>query len=169
MERPSGSGPGGIRTQGCSLVVLGLRLASALESASLVGLAGAGITGDLIGIITMSFTTTTPTSLTAEFSSIATTSIAPADFMEATDFTAAEREDSPVASMDSRHPMPRLVRIPAHSAGSIMEESREVSRLAGNRALAAAMEAEVFTEEAAATEAAVTGNSVQLTQTRLMI
>src|ERR1700680_4575012 len=150
MERPSGSGLGGIRILGCSLADRELRLASALESASLVGLAGAGITGDLIGIITMSFTTTTPTSLTAEFSSIATTSIAP------TDFTAAEREDSPVASMDSRHPMPRLVRIPAHSAGSIMEESREVSRLAGNRALAEAMEAEGFTEGEAAAGAGAT-------------
>src|ERR1700719_2598751 len=169
MERPSGSGRGGIRIQGCSLAVPASRLASALESAFLVGLAGAGTTGAMIGTTTASCSTTTPTSLTAEFSSTAITSIALADFMQPTDFMAEEREDSPVASMDSRHHMPRPVRIPAHSAALIMEESREVSRLGGNRALAeASMEAEVFTE-AAATEAAVTGNSVQSPQMRLMI
>src|SRR5580692_2368780 len=115
MERPSESGRVGIRIQGCSLAVRGLHLASALGSASLAGLAGAGTTGATIGITTGLFSTTTPTSPIAEFLSIATTSIAAADFMEPTDFTAEEREDSPVASMDSMvasmdstPPMPRL-------------------------------------------------------------
>ena len=84
---PIGSGRG-IRIQGCSLAVPGLRLVLALESASLVGLAGAGTTGDMIGTTTASFSTTTPTYPTAEFSSIATTSIALAAFMEPADFMA---------------------------------------------------------------------------------
>jgi hypothetical protein len=51
-----------------------------------------------------------------------------------------------------------------------MEESREVSPLAGSRALAeASMEVEVFTEAEAATEEAGAGNSAQLPETRLMI
>src|ERR1700680_3175826 len=109
MERLSGCGRGGIRIQGCSLVVPGSRLASALESASLAGMVGDGTTGDLTGVTTISFTTTTPTYCTAESSSITTTSIALADFMEQADFMAELREDSPVASMDSRHRMPRRV------------------------------------------------------------
>jgi hypothetical protein len=161
MERPSGSGPGGIRIQGCSLAVRELRLASALELASLAGLAGDGITGDLTGTTTMLFSITTPTSLTAEFSLIATTSIAPADFMEPTDFTAEGQEDSPAASMDLPHPMPRLVRTPAHSAALIMEESQEASPLAGSRALVeASMGVEASTEVAAVTGEAGTGNSI---------
>src|SRR5712692_3651281 len=89
MEIPLGSGRGGIRIQDCFLQVRELRLVSALESASSEGMAGAGTTGVMIGIITAFLSTTTATYPTAEFSSIATTSIAPADFM-AVDFTAAE-------------------------------------------------------------------------------
>jgi hypothetical protein len=91
-----------------------------LELASLADLAGAGDTGDTIGITTTFVSITTPMYPTAEFSPIATTSIAPADFM------AAEREDS--------HHMPRAALIPERSAASIMEESQEVSLLAGSRA-----------------------------------
>src|ERR1700674_943992 len=155
MESPSGSGQAGIRIQDSFLVVRELPLASALESASLVGLAGGGTTGDMIGITTASFTTTIPTYPTAEFSSITTPSIALADFMVEEDFTAAPLpavSTAPHRNMDSRHPMPRLAPIPAHSAASIMEESREASPLAGSRASAevsteveAFMAAEAFT------------------------
>ena len=83
---------------------------------------------------------------------------------------AEEREDSPVASMDSRRPMPRLVRIPAHSAALIMEEPREAFRLEASQALVEAfMEVVVSTAAEAVTEAAVTGSPVQLPQRQLMI
>src|SRR5258707_2861498 len=87
MESLSGSGRAGIRIRDFTLPVRELRLASALESASLGGMAGVGTTGDTTGITTELFTTTTPTSLTAEFSSIATMSIAAADSMELAGFT----------------------------------------------------------------------------------
>src|SRR6266446_2803868 len=154
----SESGQGGIR-------ILDLSLASALESASSAGLAGAGDTGDTTGVVMEFSSTTAATFRTAESSSIATTSIAPADFMEPTDFMAGEREDSRVASMDLRRRTASLVRIPGHSVVLIMEESREASHLVGSRALAeASTEVEVSTEAEGATEAAVTGKSVQLLQ-----
>jgi hypothetical protein len=72
--------------------------------------------------------------------------------------------------MDWRRRTASLVRIPVHSAGLIMEESREASLLAGTRALVEAfMEVEVSTEAEAAMEEAVTGNSIQLLQTKLTI
>src|SRR5947208_16309553 len=76
MESLSGSGQAGIGIRDCTLQVRVLRLVSALASASLVGLAGVGTTGDLIGITTVSFSIITATSPTAESSSIATTLIA---------------------------------------------------------------------------------------------
>jgi hypothetical protein len=133
------------------------RLASALESASLADLAGAGDTGDTTGVVMESSSTTTATFPTAEFSSIATTSIAPEDFME------AERGDSPVANMDS-HRMRNRAPIPVHSAASIMEESRGAFLPAGSPALA-----EASTEEVAVTEAAVVGNPVPILRMQLMI
>ena len=166
MERPSGSGRAGIRIRDFTLPGRELRLASALESASLGGMAGVGTTGDTIGITTELFTTTTPISPTAEFSSIATTSIAAdsmelAGFTEPADFMAEEREDSPVASMDLRRHTGSLALTLAHLAGLTMEESQEASPLAGIRALAEASTAvEVSTEAVAATEEAGTGNSV---------
>jgi len=124
-----------------------------------VGLAGAGDAGDTIGIITGSFSTTGPTSPTAEFSSIATPSIAPADFMVAT---------SPAHELSAGRSMNSVALIPAHSAASIMEESQEASLLVGSRALAEASMGEVSAAEAL-TEEAVAGNSVQLLQMTLMI
>jgi hypothetical protein len=68
--------------------------------------------------------------------------------------------------------------IPARSAALIMEEFPEDSPLAGSRVSAAAfmavavstaVEAEAFTVAAEVTAAEVTGNPVQLPQTRLMI
>jgi hypothetical protein len=91
-------------------------------------------------------------SLTVEFSSIATTSIAPADFMEPTDFMAAEREDSQVDSMDSQ------ALIPERSAVSTTEESQEASLLAGNQASVAASMAEASVVEVSTAAAAVEGN-----------
>src|SRR3989441_13148984 len=76
MESLSGSGQAGIGIRDCTLQVRVLRLVLALASASLVGLAGVGTTGDLIGITTVSFSIITATSPTAESSSIATTLIA---------------------------------------------------------------------------------------------
>jgi hypothetical protein len=85
--------------------------------------------------------------------------------MEQADFTAEEREDSPVASMDSRRRMPRPVRIPVHSAALIMEESREASPHEGSRApVEVSTAAEAFTVAAVVTAAVVTGNSVALLQ-----
>src|SRR5579863_7481147 len=98
MEPPSASGRGGIRIRDFTLGFRELHSASALELDSLAGLAGAGTTGDMIGITTELFTTTTPTSLIAASLSTVTTSITPADFMERADFMPAQREDSLAAS-----------------------------------------------------------------------
>jgi len=133
-----------------------------LESASLAGLAGAGTTGATIGITTASFTTTTLTYLIAGFSSIATTSIAPVDFMVVA-FPAAEALRH--RGTASRLHTPRPALIPELSAASIMEEWQEASLVAGSRASAeASMAGEVSTAAGA-----VEDNSVQLSQTRLMI
>src|SRR4029077_4750153 len=158
-EGPSASGRAGIRTQDCSLPVRELRLASALEWASSEGTAGGGITGGMTGITTASFTNTTHTFPTAEFSSIATTSITPMDFTEPADFTVKEHGGSAVGSMDlHRH----TARIPEHSAALIMAESREASLLAGSRVSAeASMEAEAFMGVEVLMEGAVTANRIQ--------
>src|SRR5260370_28091162 len=75
MERPSWFGQAGIRIQDCSFPVRELRLAWALESASMADFAGGGTIGDLTGITGRGFTNTTPTFPTAEPLSIVTTSI----------------------------------------------------------------------------------------------
>src|SRR3984893_18921825 len=110
MDSPLGSGRAGIRIGDSFLPVRELCVGGALESASMAGLVGDGTTGDLTGITTVSFTTTTHTSPTAEFSSTATTSITPADFEQGMDFTAEVDFTavlraggvSPHGSMDSR-------------------------------------------------------------------
>jgi hypothetical protein len=125
----------------------------------LEGLAGAGTAGDLIGVTTGSFSTITPTSPTAEFSSTATTSIAPVDFttVESTELVFPAREVSAGRSMDS------LALVQERSAVSIMEEWQEASPFAGSRALAEDSMVVVSTEvEAFTEEAAVAGNSEQL-------
>jgi hypothetical protein len=132
--------------QACSLTVPELRLASALESASLADLAGDGNTGDTIGITMGSSSTTAPISLTAECSSVATTSIAPAGSRVV---ASPGTEVSPHRATASR-PAPT----PAHSAASIMEESQEAFLFEGSRASVEVSEAEVFTEAEA-----VAGNS----------
>jgi hypothetical protein len=115
----------------------------------LADLAGAGDTGDTTGVVMESSSTTTATFPAAEFSSIATTLIAPVDFME------AERGDSAVANMDSRR-MRNRARIPVHSAALIMEESQGAFLPAGSPALA-----EASMEAADSTEAAVVDNRFQ--------
>ena len=163
-EPPSASGRVGIRIPDFILGFPESSLALALELASLAGLAGAGDTGDTIGITTTFVLIATPMYPTAEFLPIATTSIAPVDFMELADFMAEEREDLLEDSTASRPHMPRPVPIPERSAASIMEECREAFPLAASRASAeVSMEAEGSTAAGAAT-----GNSVQLTQTRLI-
>ena len=141
----------------------------------MAGLAGDGTTGDLTGITTMSFTTTTRTSLTAECSSTATTSITPVDFEEEADFagevdfTEALRAAgvSPRRSTDSRRHTPSPATTPAHSADLIMEEQQEGSPLVGNRAsVEVSTEAEDFTVAAVVTVAAVIANPVRR-QTKL--
>ena len=103
--------------------------------------------------------------------------------MEAGDFTEAEGfiapvvfmaetpEASAVASTDSVRHMASLVPAQAHSADLIMEELREDFLLVGSLASAVASmeEVEVSTEAEAVMEAAVTGSSIQLPQTRVMI
>src|SRR3977135_4083572 len=136
MDSPSGSGRAGIRIRDSSLLVRELRLGWALESASMAGLVGDGTTGDLTGITTVSFTTTTPISPTAEFSSTATTSITREDFAGAVDFTAALPAVG--ALPHRRMELPRhtrsLATTRARSADLIMGEQQEASPLAGNRA-----------------------------------
>src|SRR5713226_5814208 len=134
LESPSGFGQVGIGIRDCSLRARESRLASALESAILADLAGAGTIGDLTGITTMSFITTTLTFRTAESSLITTRSTASArtaimvvDFMVEADFRAealAEIRGSTdqLRNMDSRHLMPSPAVIPARSAALIMEE-----------------------------------------------
>ena len=137
----------------------------------MAGLVGDGTTGDLTGITTISFTTTTPTSREAESSSIATTSIAGerdsimrAGFVAEADFMAEARAGVAVLAglrsrMDLWRRMLRLAPIPAHSAALIMEELREDFPLAADRALAeVSTEAEVSTG-AGDMVAEVTGNS----------
>jgi hypothetical protein len=168
MESPLGSGRAGIRIQDFFLPVRELRLGWASESASMAGMVGDGTTGDLTGITTVSFTTTTHTSPTAEFSSTATTSITPADFEEGMDFTAEvdftavlrAAVVSPHRSMDSRHCTPSPATTRARSADLIMEEQQEGSPLADRRALLeVSTEAEDFTVVAVVTVAVVTGKS----------
>src|ERR1700684_824786 len=161
-EPRSGSGRDGIRIPGSTSAVRELHSASALASAFLADSAGAGTTGDTIGITTESFTTTTPTSLTAESSST-TTSIAPVDFMEEPDFTAAALGSTAPhqGSMDSRRRMRSPGLILARSVALITEEPPAAFPHAGSRASVVSMvevsEAEVFTEAEA-----VAGNPVQL-------
>ena len=119
------------------------------------GLAGGGMVGGMTGTTTALFTTTTPTSPTAEFSSITTTSTAAADFM-----AGHPPEDSAALSMDSRHLMGRLAPTPVHSAASTMEASRGVFPPVGSRASVGATAVEAFMEEEA-TVAEATGSSVQ--------
>src|SRR5712691_385250 len=96
MESLSGSGQDGIGIQGCTLPDRELRLAWALASASLAVLAGAGTTGDMIGITTVSFSITTPTYPTAESSPITTPSItrAATSIMAEVDFRAGTRAEA---------------------------------------------------------------------------
>src|SRR5712691_2650924 len=75
MERRSASGRTCTGIQACTLMAQALCGATVLESASLADLAGDGTTGDLIGITTISSSTTTDSYLTAEFSRIANTSM----------------------------------------------------------------------------------------------
>ena len=183
MESPSESGRDGIPILDSTLAARESRLASALESASLADLAGGGDTGDTTGVVMEFSSTTTATFPTAEFSPIATASIAPEDFMEAGDFTEAVGFTAPVvfmaetpeasaaANMDLRRHMASLVPAQAHSADLIMEELREDFLLVGSLASAVASmeEVGVSTEAEAVMEAAVIGSSIQLPQTRVMI
>src|SRR5438128_7889641 len=92
LESLSGCGRAGIGIQGCTLPDRDLRLALALESASSAVLAGAGTTGDMIGITTVLSTTTTPTSPTAESLLITTPLTTPAGTsIMAEDFKAGVR------------------------------------------------------------------------------
>src|ERR1700733_7520180 len=180
MEDPSESGRAGIRILDSTLAVRESRLASALESASLAGLAGAGDTGATTGVGMEFSSTTTATFPTAEFSSIATISIPPADFMEAGDFTEAVAfivpvvfmaetpEASAAADMDLPRHIASLVSTQAHSAASITEESRGAFPLAGSPALAEASTEAADSMEEAVT-AAVIDNPVPILQMQLMI
>src|ERR1700694_438145 len=156
MESLSGSGRAGFWTRDCFLPCPVSRLAPALELAILAGLVGDGTTGDLTGITTMSFITTTLTYPTAESSPITTLSIAGvrtpimvADFRVDTDFKAEalaeirgstvqpRNTDLQLRNTDLRRRMFSPV-IPARSAALIMEEFPEDSPLAGSRVSAAA-------------------------------
>ena len=156
MESLSGPGQAGIGIRDCTLPDRVSHLVSALESASLAALAGVGTTGDMIGIATVSSTTTTPISPTAESLLITTPSITPAGTsITVEDFKAGVRlevrrsmdqhrsTDSQRRNMDPWRRMSSLVVIPARSGALITGVSLEDSRLAGSRA-----SVEVSTEEA---------------------
>src|SRR6266851_597293 len=104
MESLSESGRAGIHIRDSILPDLELLLASALESAISAALAGAGTTGIPTGVTEVLSTTTTPTSPTVESSSIATTSITPADFMAEVDFRAGVRAEGQVEVRRSTGP-----------------------------------------------------------------
>src|SRR5882672_6755252 len=163
-ESRSGFGQVGIGIQGCTLPDPELRLVSALESATLADLAGAGTTGTLTGGTALSFTTTTPMYPTVESSSIATasigdarTSITPADFtVEIRGSMGPDRSMGlRLRNMGLPHHIPSPAIILVHSAVLTMAESPEDSPLAGNRvsaedsaAVAASTVGEAFTVEA---------------------
>jgi len=96
--QPIGVWPGWYWYPGLFFDGPGIRLGSALGSASLAALAGGGDTGDMTGTTMGSFSTTGPTSPTAEFSSIATASIAPVDFTAALPVGEASVAPTPVHS-----------------------------------------------------------------------
>jgi len=150
MEIPLEFGLAGIGIRGFSLMVLELHLASASESAGLADLTGDGDIGATIGITTGSSSITAPTFRTAEFSPIAATSIAPADFMVA-DSTAAISQAGERSAGRTDSP----VHIPERSVDSIGEEWSEDFLLAGSRALV-----EVSMVVEASTAAVVEGDSV---------
>src|ERR1700722_15325027 len=159
-ERPSGSGRDGIHIPDFTLAARESLSAWGLESASLADLAGAGDIGDTIGVGMEFFSTTTGTSLTAEFSLITTTLTAPVDFMEVA-FTVTQGEDSAGDSMDSPVHTANQGPILGHSADSIMEESRPDFPLVASRAsVEVSTEAEAFME-AEAMAAGDTANAVQ--------
>src|SRR3954463_4566650 len=139
MERRSASGRTGTGTRGSTLPGQASDGASASESASLVDLAGAGTTGDLIGITTISFSTIMGSYRTAESSRTANTSmpdeadsIAAAGFMEEIS-TAARR------SMDLLRPTRNPAPAPVPSEVLITEARLEDSLPADSPASAAAL------------------------------
>src|SRR5260370_39895339 len=136
MESPSGSGRDGIRIRDFTLPVRELRLASALESVSLVVLAGAGTTGATTGITMTFVSTTTTTNPTAECSSIVVTSITRVHFTGPAALM-AEGEHSPAGSMDLHHTA-SPAGTPARLAALILQELREASPLADDRVLSEA-------------------------------
>src|ERR1700730_722340 len=157
MESLSGFGQVGIRIQDCTLPARELHLGWALELAILADLVGDGTTGDLTGITTMSFITTTLTYPTAKSSPITTLSIAGvrtpimlADFRVDTDFKAEalaeirgsavqpRNTDLQLRNTDLRRRMFNPAVIPVRSAALIMEEFPEDSPLAASRVSAAA-------------------------------
>src|SRR5271163_386869 len=151
METPSEFGQAGTGIRGSSSTVRGLRLASDSESVSLAVLAGDGVTGATIGITTGSSSITAPTSRTAEFSSIATTSIAPAAFMAVGSTAAISQADE---ASEGRMDLP--AHIPERSADSIVGEWLEDSLFAVNRALVEGS----MVVEASMAAVAVEGNPV---------
>src|SRR5690349_19961820 len=170
MDSLSGSGQAGIGIRDSTLQVRVLRLASALASASLAGLAGAGTTGDLIGITTVYFSSTTATYPTAESSSIVTTLIArvrAAGFMaEPASAAGALRGVGVLVEPQSRsirlrHRMTSPRPILARSAALIMEEPPAAFPHAGSRAsVEASIEAGAFTVAALVTVAEDSGRDL---------
>src|SRR5258708_2246135 len=121
----------------------GLELESASESAFSEDMGGAGITGDTTGTAGQGSTTTTPTSLTAERSSIATTSIAATSTM-ATRSTEANLAAEVRGSTGLRLLTFSQEHAPGRSVGLITAETSEAFPPAGGRALEVAPAAVVF-------------------------
>src|SRR5438270_12867224 len=161
MENPLAFGRAGTGIRDCIWKDREWSSASDLELASSAVSAGAGGTGDTIGITTGSCSTTTPTFPTAESLSTVSTSMLPADF------TAAIRVSVVHRSMDSRGRIPRaghtLERLAALTTGGPPEASPHV----GSRASVEDSMEVVSIGAAAFTAEAGTGDTVHFYKTNL--
>src|SRR6266852_25737 len=133
----------GIPCPGSSSPERGLDSESASGSAFSEDMGGAGITGDTTGTAEQRSTTTTPTSLTAERSSIATTSIAATSTM-----ATRSREADLAAEVRGSTGLRRLTfsqeHARAHSVALITAETSEAFPPAGGQALEVAPVEAVF-------------------------
>src|SRR5258708_5251118 len=138
----------GIPCPGSSWPERGLDLESASGSVFLEDMGGAGITGDTTGTAEQRSTTTTPTFLTAERSSIATTSTTATSIM-ATSIMATRSTEADLAaevrgSMGLRLLTFSQEHAPARSVASITAETSETFPPAGGQALEVAPVEAVF-------------------------
>ncbi len=147
MASQSSRTQAGIRCRGSSWAEWGLDLESVSGLAFLEDMGGAGITGDTTGTAGRRSTTTTPTFLTAEQSSIATTSIAAASITATSTVAMRSTGADRAAEVRGSEVLPLLTfsqeLAPARSADLITAVTFEAFPLAGGRALEAVFMAAV--------------------------